>query len=173
MPLRAVVAVEQSVIKALQRAIWTVLRMLLHAKCPSFGKPALWSTSRVLRSILAVSGWRAAQVDDNSDVLGDLIAARADRLRPGVRGKRMFLTPFYIFIFAFFGGKAVLSSFFFFPSTQLGLEVRYSLAKSFANSIGWQTTSVQHGSEGHTDCSEEKVLPLFVKVSRKTNSNRE
>lgn len=114
MPLRAVVAVEQSVIKALQRAIWTVLRMLLHAKCPSFGKPALWSTSRVLRSILAVSGWRAAQVDDNSDVLGDLTAARVDKLRPGVRGKRMFLTPFYIFIFAFFGGKAVLSSFFFF-----------------------------------------------------------
>lgn len=30
----------------------------------------------------------------------------------------------------------------------------------------------QHSSESHTGCSEEEVLPLFVKVSRKTNSNR-
>ena len=89
--------------------------------------------SRVLRSVPSVSGWRAARVVDNSDVLGGLIADHAHRLRPGVRGKRMFLTPFYMFIFAFFRGKAVTSIFL---STQLGLELRCGLEESFANSIG-------------------------------------
>lgn len=62
-------------------------------------------------------------------ILGGLIADHADRLRPGVRGKKMFLMLFRIFIFAFFGGEAVTYPFGFL-STQLGLEVRCGLEES-------------------------------------------
>lgn len=84
-----------------------------------------------------------------------------------VRGKRMFLMPFHIYFFAFFGGEAVTYPCVFL-STWPGLEVKYGLEE-----FGWQTTSTQHSSESHTGCSEEEVLLLFVKVCRKTNSNRE
>lgn len=113
MPLRAVVVVEQSVIKALQRAIWTVLKMLLHAKYPSFGKLALWSTSRVLRSVPAVSG-RRGELHKLTITLTSLEVWLQTVLTGSglVSDERECSSCLFTYLFLlFFGGKAV--TFFF------------------------------------------------------------
>lgn len=75
-------------------------------------------------------------------ILGGLIADRADRLSPGVRGKRMFLMPFPIFmVFAFFGEAVTYLCVFL--STQLGLEVRHGLEESLDDRLPLLGTAVK------------------------------